>query len=90
MGDALPEAFIQGAVDVLAGGPGVLGDGPQGLPEGGLVEGVGGRGLGGELRHLLMALLSETTSGPGLCLGQWSTVMNMPLIEMCLASLMSR
>ena len=29
-------------------------------------------------------LLSTTTSGPGLYLGQWSTVMNMLLIEMCL------
>ena len=55
LGDALPEALLQGAVDVLAGGAGALGDGTQDLPEGGLVEGVGTSGLGGELRHLLDA-----------------------------------
>ena len=45
--------LLQGYLDVLVRGSGALGDGPQGLPEGGLVEGVGAGGLGGELRHLL-------------------------------------
>ena len=34
---------------------GAVGDGLEGLPEGGLVEGVGTGGLGGELDHLLPA-----------------------------------
>ena len=55
MGDSLPEAFLQGAFDVLAGGAGALGDVLEGLPEGGLVEGVGTGGLGGELDHFLPA-----------------------------------
>ena len=49
--------LLQGAVDVLAGGAGALADGLQGLPEGGLVEGVGTGGLGGELDHPLVASL---------------------------------
>ena len=52
---ALPEALLEGAVDVLAGGAGAVGDGPEGLPEGSLVEGVGTGGLGGELDHFLPA-----------------------------------
>ena len=52
-GDSLPEPLLEGAVDVLAGGAGALGDGLEGLPEGGLVGGVGTGGLGGELDHLL-------------------------------------
>ena len=39
------------------GGAGALGDGPQCLPEGGLVEGVGAGGLSGELGHLPDACL---------------------------------
>ena len=62
LGDFLPEALLQGAVDVLAGGSGALGAGPQGLPEGGLVEGVGAGGLGGELDHLLGARSMEVTA----------------------------
>ena len=46
---------IQGAFDVLAGGAGSLGDGLEGLPEGGLVEGVGIGGLGHEGYHFLPA-----------------------------------
>ena len=34
---------------------GAVGDGPQGLPEGSLVEGVDCRGLSGELGHLCEA-----------------------------------
>ena len=55
LGHALPEALLEGAVDVLAGGVGAVGDGLEGLPEGGLVEGVGTGGLGGELDHFLPA-----------------------------------
>ena len=65
LGDALPEPLLQGAVDVLVGGAGALGDGPQGLPEGGLVEGVGTGGLGGELDHLLVAGLVGLPAFPG-------------------------
>ena len=55
LGDSLPEALLEGAVDVLPGGAGALGDGREGLPEGGFVEGVGNGGLGGKLGHLLDA-----------------------------------
>ena len=40
LGHALLLPFPERAVDVLAGGAGALGDGLEGLPEGGLVEGV--------------------------------------------------
>ena len=56
MGDALLEALLEGAFDVLPGGVGALGDGLEGLPEGGLVEAVGRGGLGGELDYLLVAV----------------------------------
>ena len=62
LGHALPEPLLQGAVDVLAGGAGALGDGLQGLPEGSLFEGVGTGGLGGELDHLLDADGVEVTA----------------------------
>ena len=55
LGDSLPEALLQGPFDALLVGAGALGDGPQGLPEGSLVEGMGAGRLGGELRHLLDA-----------------------------------
>ena len=55
MGDPLAEALLEGAFDVLAGGARAMGDGPQGLPEGGLVESVGTGGMGGELGHFLEA-----------------------------------
>ena len=57
LGDSLPESLLQGAVDVLVGGSGALGDGREGLPYGSLVEGVGGCRLGGELDHLGEACL---------------------------------
>ena len=49
------KAFLQGAFDVLAGGAGAVGDGPEGLPEGGLVESVGTGGLSHQGYHLLPA-----------------------------------
>ncbi len=61
VGDSLPEALLEGAVDVFPGGAGALGDGPKGLPEGCFVEAVGG-GLGGELGHLLDARGVEVTA----------------------------
>ena len=57
VGDGLYEPLLKGAVDVLAGGAGALGDGLEGLPEGCLVEGVETGGLGGDLDHLLEASL---------------------------------
>ena len=66
LGDSLPEALLQGTFDVLVGCVGTLGDGPQGLPDGSLVEGVGGCRLGGELRHLLDdCLVGLATLGMG-------------------------
>ena len=62
LGHALPEPLLQGAVNVLAGGAGAVGNGRQGLSEGGLVEGVAHGGLGGELDHLLVARRVEVTA----------------------------
>ena len=54
-GDALLPPVLEGAFNIFVGGARALGNGSQGLPEGGLVEGVGTGGLGGELDYLLPA-----------------------------------
>ena len=48
-------SFLDGACDVFVSGVAALGDGPEGLLEGGLIEGVVRGGLGHEGYHFLPA-----------------------------------
>ena len=52
---ALLPAFFEGLVDGVGVPVGAAGYLRQGEPEGGLVKGVGGRGLGGQVDHLIPA-----------------------------------